>query len=100
MARTLEEIIKNEKPEVAAQAKAKANAILLNIRLSEIRELMNKTQSDIAATLGVTQPTVAGMEKAGQDLKLSSLKRYVEAAGGRVTVDIELPNGERHGFAL
>lgn len=100
MPRTLDEILKTEKPKVVADAKAKAEAILLNIHLGEIRALMQKTQHDMAEALGVRQPTVAGMEKAGQDLKLSTLKRYVEAGGGKVRVDIELPDGQHHGFLL
>ena len=54
----------------------------------------------MAAALGVKQPTIAGMEKAGQDLKLSTLKRYIEAAGGKVRLDIELPDGQHHEFTL
>jgi|SRR5690554_3543839 len=100
MARALEQILETEKSEVVNGTKAKAEAILLNIHLGETRTLMEKTQSEMAEALGVKQPTIAGMEKAGQDLKLSSLKRYVEAAGGKVTLDIEFPDGHRHGFAL
>lgn len=100
MARTLEQILDTEKPEVVANARTKANQILLNIHLGEIRSLMEKTQADMAEALGIKQPTVAGMEKAGQDVKLSSLKRYVEAGGGKVRLDIELPDGRHHGFVL
>jgi len=100
MARTLEQILEDEKPEVVAEATAKAEATLLNIHLGEIRALMEKTQADMAGALVIKQPTVARMEKQGRDLKLSSLKRYVEAAGGKVRVDIELPDGQHHGFML
>ncbi|MGM0564996.1 MAG: helix-turn-helix domain-containing protein [Pseudomonadota bacterium] len=100
MARTLDQILEAEDPKIVAGAKAKAEAILLNIHLAEIRALMEKTQVEMAEALGIKQPTVAGMEKAGQDLKLSSLKRYVEAAGGKVRLDIELPDGRHHGFSL
>ena len=100
MARTLDQILETEKPEVVANAEAKAESILLNIQLGEIRSLMEKTQSDMADALGVKQPTIAGMEKAGNDLKLSSLKRYIEAGGGKVRIDIELPDGNHRGFLL
>lgn len=50
--------------------------------------------------LGIKQPTVAGMEKPGRDLKLSRLKRYVEAAGGKLRLDVELPDGSHYGFVL
>ena len=100
MARTLDQILETEKPEVVSAARAKAEAILLNIHLAEIRSLMEKTQIEMAEALRVKQPTVAGMEKAGKDLKLSSLKRYIEAGGGKVRLDIELPDGRHHCFVL
>ncbi len=100
MARSLEQLISAEKPEVVANARAKADAILLNIHLAELRELVQKTQGDMALALGVKQPTVAGMEKQGQDLKISSLKRYVEATGGKLRLEIELPDGTHYGFSV
>ena len=98
MARKLEDILANEEPAVVAKAQKAATEILLNIHLAELRERMNLTQGDIAETLGVKQPTVSDMEKPGRDLKLSSLKRYVEASGGKLSVDIELPDGTHYGF--
>lgn len=98
MARKLEDILANEKPAVVAKAQKAATEILLNIHLAELRERMNLTQGDIAETLGVKQPTVSDMEKPGRDLKLSSLKRYVEASGGKLSVDIELPDGTHYEF--
>jgi hypothetical protein len=41
-----------------------------------------------------------GMEKPGLDLKLSSLKRYIEAIGGGLSFDIELPDGTHYGFSV
>ena len=61
---------------------------------------MQKTQVDVAQVLGIKQPTVAEMEKPGRDLKLSSLKRYVEATGGKLRLDIELPDGTHYGFSV
>ncbi|QFH72097.1 helix-turn-helix domain-containing protein [Enterobacter sp. E76] len=77
-----------------------ATEILLNIHLAELREKVKKTQVEMAQALGIKQPTVAGMEKQGRDLKLSSLKRYVEAAGGKLRLDVELPDGSHYGFML
>ena len=100
MARTLNQILANEKPEVVAEAQERANDILLTIHLSEVRNCMAKTQQEIAEALGVKQPTVAGMERLGQDIKLSSLKRYIEAGGGKVNLDIEMPDGKHQAFPL
>ncbi|MGL4859002.1 MAG: helix-turn-helix domain-containing protein [Enterobacteriaceae bacterium] len=100
MAKTLEQMLAAEKAEVVAKAQAKAAEMLLNIHLAELRERVAKTQNEMAQALGVKQPTVAEMEKRGRDLRLSSLKRYVEAAGGKLRLDIELPDGSHYGFAL
>ncbi|MCS4274094.1 MULTISPECIES: helix-turn-helix domain-containing protein [Raoultella] len=100
MGRTLEQLLADEKPEVVADAQTMATDILLNIHLAELREKVQKTQVEMAQALGIRQPTVASMEKQGRDLKLSTLKRYVEAAGGKLRLDVELPDGSHFGFAL
>jgi predicted XRE-type DNA-binding protein len=100
MARTLDQMLANEKPEVVAKAQKAATEMLLNIHLAELRERVNMTQGDIATAHGIKQPTVSDMEKPGRDLKLSSLKRYVEASGGKLRLDVELPDGTHYGFAV
>lgn len=100
MGRTLEQILAEEQPEVVASAEHIAADTLLNIHLAELRERVQKTQTEMAQALGIKQPTVAVMEKPGRDLKLSSLKRYIEAAGGKLRLDIELPDGSHYGFVI
>jgi len=100
MANSLDKLLANEKPEVVKRAQAKAESTLLEIHLAEVRALLQKTQKDIAEAMGVTQPTIAGMEKFGKDAKLSSVKRYVESAGAKVRLDIELPDGTHHAIPL
>ena len=100
MARTLDQMLATETPEVVAKAQKAATEMLLNIHLAELRDRMNLTQGEIAASLGVRQPTVSEMEKPGRDLKLSSIKRYVEASGGKLRLDVELPDGTHYGFAV
>lgn len=100
MGRTLEQLIADEKTDVVNEAKAIATDILLNIHLAELREKVQKTQVEMAHTLGLRQPTIAGMEKPGRDVKLSTLKRYVEATGGKLHLDIELPDGSHYKVAL
>jgi len=50
--------------------------------------------------MGVKQPTIAGMEKNGQDIKLSTLKKYIEAAGCKLNLDIEMSDGSHFGFSI
>jgi transcriptional regulator with XRE-family HTH domain len=100
MGSTLEELLGREKPEVVAMAKEKAASLLLGIRLAELRKQARFTQTEIAGVLGIKQPTVASMERDGQDIFLSSLKKYVEAMGGKLSLDVELPDGRHFGFNL
>ncbi|CAN2043836.1 Helix-turn-helix transcriptional regulator [Candidatus Magnetomoraceae bacterium gMMP-1] len=100
MDRSLQEIIDREKPEVVKKAKAIASEMLLNIHLAELRERVQLTQNEIAEPMGIKQPTIAGMEKIGQDIKLSSLKKYIEAIGGKLNLDIELSDGSHFGFSV
>ena len=88
MARTLDKLISDQKPEIVKNARKKADDMVLGIHLAQLRERMQITQEDMANTLGVKQPTIAGMERKGRDVKLSTLKRYVEGAGGKLTVDV------------
>lgn len=100
MARTLDQMLATEKPDVVAKAQKAATEMLLNIHLAELRSRVKLTQGEIATSLGVKQPTVSDMEKPGRDLKLSSIKRYVEASGGKLRLDVELPDGTHYGFSV
>lgn len=100
MGRTLEQLLADENPNVVAEANTLAAETLLNISLAELREKVKKTQVEMAEALGIRQPTVAGMEKIGRDIKLSTLKRYIEATGGKLRLEIELPDGSHYGFAV
>lgn len=100
MASTLEQILQQEKPEVVVQAKKTAANMLLNIHLAELRDRMGLTQHQLAQALNIKQPTVSDMEQAGRDIKLSSLKRYVEAFGGKLHIAVELPDGSQYDFSV
>lgn len=100
MGKSLRQLLAEEKPEVVAAARVQADEILLNIHLAELREKVNKTQVEMAQALGIKQPTVAGMEKPGRDVKLSTLRRYVEAIGGKLNIDVELPDGTHYMFRV
>lgn len=100
MGKSLRQLLAEEKPEVAAAARVQADELLLNIHLAELREKVKKTQVEMAQALGIKQPTVAGMEKPGRDVKLSTLRRYVDAIGGKLNIDVELPDGTHYMFRV
>lgn len=48
MARSLEELLKHQDPEMVARARKKADDMMLDIRLAELPDLAQKKQNDIA----------------------------------------------------
>jgi predicted XRE-type DNA-binding protein len=66
-------------------------AELLSMELRELRELAGVTQDDVAEAGKMTQPQVSKIENQG-DLLLSTLRRYVEALGGKLEVVAVLGN--------
>ncbi|MFX9325287.1 helix-turn-helix domain-containing protein [Acinetobacter baumannii] len=65
-----------------------------------IREELEISQKELAATLGIKQPSLSAIENRGHDLKISTMKKYVEAMGGKLRIDVELPTGKHIGFNL
>ena len=60
--------------------------------LGDIRKAMSKTQTEIARELGVGQVAVAQLEKRS-DLLLSTLQRYVRAAGAELSLIVHTKQG-------
>ncbi len=58
---------------------------LLEMDLRAIRELVGKTQEDVAAVIEMSQSEVSRLERR-QDFRLSTLRRFVEALGGELEV--------------
>ena len=58
--------------------------------LKALRKLARRSQEQIAQSLGVKQPSVLKIERQ-TDLYLSTLRRFVEAAGGKLELRVELP---------
>ncbi|WP_372398180.1 XRE family transcriptional regulator [Azospirillum sp. HJ39] len=74
-----------------AAVDARAAGFLAEIDgLAELRRLAELTQSQVAETLNVKQPTIHQIEKR-TDLYLSTLRRFVEAAGGELELRVSLP---------
>src|SRR5215510_12423970 len=58
---------------------------LVEMDLRAIRELLGKTQVDLAAATDMTQSEVSRLERR-PDVRLSTLKRVVEALGGEIEI--------------
>ena len=92
MGRTLSEMI----DALPKQRRERIDARYLELRddvesLRELRKVAGKAQADIAATLKIKQPSVSKIEKQ-TDMYLSTLRRYVEAIGGKLDLVVRLPS--------
>jgi len=58
--------------------------------LGELRKAHNLTQQRLAENLGVGQDQVCKLERRS-DLLLSTLRSYIEAMGGKLTILAEFP---------
>ena len=70
-----------------------AELIAEEMSLRDLREALTLTQVRIAEILGIGQDSVSRLEKRS-DLLLSTLRSYVEAMGGRLSLIAEFPNRE------
>jgi len=68
-----------------AKIRRDAEEELLQLDLRGLRELLGKTQQEIAALLERSQGQVSETERR-QDVRLSTLRSYVEALGGELEV--------------
>jgi hypothetical protein len=66
-------------------------AIALTLRA--LRELLEKSQVEVAKAADFTQPQVSTIEGGRVDCRISTLERYVEAVGGQLRVMVELKDG-------
>ena len=60
-----------------------------DMNLQQLREYVRKTQGDVARKAAVTQPQLSRIE-GRRDHLVSTLRRYVRALGGEITVVAEI----------
>lgn len=97
---TLKELMAKQSPESQERIAEKVEVLRQAVALNMLREELNLSQAELASAMGVKQPTIAKMEQADNDPRLSTLKRYVTALGGELSIDVKLPTGKRVAFYL
>ena len=91
MGRTLKQIKAAMTPEDRAEVEARTAELIAEVEgLKAFRVLAERSQEQIAESLGIKQPSVHKIEKQ-TDLYLSTLRRFVEAAGRSLELRVELP---------
>lgn len=79
--------------EAQAKSKVKAQTMLQDMPLQELRLARGLSQKTLAEVLHVQQPAVAKMEKR-TDMYLSTLRNHIRAMGGELDIIARFPDGE------
>ena len=68
--------------------------IELDIALNALRERRGITQEQVAVQLETSRPNVSRIERE-DDVRMTTLQRYVMALGGELELVVRFPDGER-----
>jgi predicted transcriptional regulator len=79
-------------PKARRRSEARANRMIREMALNELRQARQMTQEQLAAQLKVRQPAIAKLERRA-DMYLSTLRSVIEAMGGELDVRAVFPNG-------
>ncbi len=93
MARKFSELEAKMSAESRARAQERAKEMMAEMLLAEIRKAVGLTQADLAASLGIKQPTLSRLESQ-DDMQISTLRRLVQALGGELEIIAHLPGGD------
>ena len=74
------------------RAARKAEVMLAEMPLQELRQARGLSQKMLAELLHVQQPSIAKLEKR-TDMYLSTLRSHIEAMGGQLEVIAQFPEG-------
>jgi hypothetical protein len=94
MSRNVNDIIKRLSPVQRRKVETRAAQLIAEeMTLRELRKARQLTQQKLARSLRIGQEGVSKIEKRS-DLLISTLRGYVEAMGGRLSLVAEFPNRE------
>lgn len=100
MSKNFKDLMAELPQEQQQKVKQMADEMRMELQLYRIREELEISQQQMAEALNIKQPSVVALEKRGNDIRLSSVKRYVEAMGGVLNLSVQLPTGKTLTFNL
>jgi DNA-binding XRE family transcriptional regulator len=93
MAKKFSELRARMSPEAQSRAAARAEAVLVEMQLRELRKARQVTQVEVAKALNVEQAAVSKLERR-DDMYVSTLRQYVMALGGELKLVASFPDGD------
>lgn len=92
MAKKFAELRARTSPESCTRSEVKAEAMLSEMPLNELRQARGLSQKMLAEVLHVQQRTIAKIEKR-TDIYLATLRSHIEAMGGEPEIVARFPDG-------
>lgn len=92
MAKNFKRLQARMSPQARRRSEAKANRMVREMALDELREARQLTQEQLAAQLKIRQPAIAKLERRA-DMYLSTLRNVIRAMGGELDVRAVFPDG-------
>jgi predicted transcriptional regulator len=93
MARDFRELEAKMQPQSLARAKVRAKEMMAEMLLAQVRKAVGLTQEDLAASLGIKQPTLSRLESQN-DMQISTLRCLIQALGGQLEIIAHMPGGD------
>jgi DNA-binding XRE family transcriptional regulator len=92
---TLKEKMKQLSPARRRKVESRAAELIAEeLSLRDLRQALKLTQDQLADSLGISQDGISRLEKRS-DVRLSTLRNYIEAMGGRLELIAEFPKRPR-----
>ena len=95
---TLEELLAMESSENKKRIQEKSERLKEDYLLTQIRNDLNMSQTELAKALGISRPAVSKMEKMKQNICILTLKKYIEALGGQLSLQIRMPTSDLRSY--
>jgi len=93
MAKSFSELEKKMSPSAQAKAKKRANELLAEMPIHELRRARELSQERIAEILDTQQANISQIERR-TDMYISTLRSYIEAMGGQLLIIAHFPEGD------
>jgi transcriptional regulator with XRE-family HTH domain len=93
MAKKFSQLREKMSSEAQARSAARAEGMLMEMQLQELRKSKNKTQVGVAQAMHVEQAAISKIEHR-EDMYVSTLREYVKALGGELKLVASFPDDD------
>ena len=92
MPKKFRDLTARKPPAWHADVEARKRQLLSEMPLHELRRARRLSQEQLAEELGASQPEISKIEHR-TDMYVSTLRRFVEAMGGKLEIIAQFPDG-------